>query len=49
MLRDADRGVKIRRHAAGVADLFAAAVDEVIPVSDEDDDEGPGAEALVPC
>jgi integrase len=39
----------IRRHAAGVADIFAAAVDEVAPVSEEENDEdGPEAEALVP-
>ncbi|MDX6242236.1 MAG: hypothetical protein QOG10_7185 [Kribbellaceae bacterium] len=36
----------IRTHAAGFADTFAA-VDEVAPVSEEDDDEdGPEAEAL---
>jgi hypothetical protein len=39
----------IRRHAAGVADIFAAAVDDVTPVSEEDDDESPEVGALVRC
>jgi integrase len=39
----------IRRHAAGAADIFAAAVDEVTPLSDENDGEDPDAGALAPC
>jgi integrase len=38
----------IRQHAAGVADVFAAAVDQVGDL-DQDDDDGPEASALVPC
>ncbi|MGZ0150369.1 tyrosine-type recombinase/integrase [Kribbella sp. WER1] len=39
----------IRRHAAGVADIFATAADQPDPVDDDDEDEGPEASALVPC
>ncbi len=38
----------IRRHAAGVADIFATAADQPDSVDGDDEDEGPEASALVP-
>lgn len=38
----------IRRHAAGIADVFAAAADHVNADQDDEDD-GPDTSALVPC
>jgi hypothetical protein len=40
----------IRRHAVGIADVFAAAADHEDEDEDEDDeDDGPDPSALVPC
>ena len=38
----------IRRHAAGIADVFAVAADQV-DEDQGDDDEGPETSGLVPC
>jgi hypothetical protein len=38
----------IRRHAVGIADVFAAAADDE-DEDEDDEDDGPDPSALVPC